>query len=200
MAFGRFVLVGGFYSRQDTICGIHTDVLIVHRYRKDLMQNILDGFQRVQCHFAVADDAVIIATDIRLANVLELHHADFIPDEPIVHINVIGKSMLFQAHLVLTPQFKEVVQGQIALQHTDALCQVMLDFFFLFPQPLQGCIIDGVAFAVFRSPTAHIQPVALAVNLAILQNTAFIIFTSLHINSPFHSQNVEKEPYAMSIP
>lgn len=200
MAFGRFVLVGGFYSRQDTICGIHTDVLIVHRYRKDLMQNILDGFQRVQCHFAVADDAVIIATDIRLANVLELHHADFIPDEPIVHINVIGKSMLFQAHLVLTPQFKEVVQGQIALQHTDALCQVMLDFFFLFPQPLQGCIIDGVAFAVFRSPTVHIQPVALAVNLAILQNTAFIIFTSLHINSPFHSQNVEKEPYAMSIP
>ena len=32
-----------------------------------------------------------------------------------------------------------------------------------------------------------------------LVNTAFIVFTSLHINSPFHSQNVEKEPYAMSI-
>ena len=156
MAFGRFVLVSGFYSRQDTIRGIHTDVLIVHRHRKDLMENILDGFQRVQCHLAVADNAIVVAADIRLANVLELHHADLIPNKPIVHINVIGKSMLFQAHFVLTPQFKEVVQGQIALRHTDALCQVMLDFFFLFPQPLQGCIIDGMAFSVFSSPTVHI--------------------------------------------
>ena len=96
-----FVLVGGFDCRQDTIRGIHTDVLIVHRHRKDLMQNILDGFQRVQRHLAIADDAVIIAADIRLADVLELHHADLIPDEPIVHINVIGEGMLFQATLFL---------------------------------------------------------------------------------------------------
>ena len=115
VAFGRFVLVGGFYSRQDTIRGIHTDVLIVHRHRKDLMENILDGFQRVQRHLAVADDAIVVAADIRLANVLELHHADLIPDEPIVHINVISEGMLFQAHLVLTPQFKQVIQGQAAL-------------------------------------------------------------------------------------
>ena len=200
VAFGRFVLVGGFYSRQDTIRGIHTDVLIVHRHRKDLMENILNGFQRVQRHLAVADDAIVVAADIRLANVLELHHADLIPDEPIVHIDVIGEGMLFQAHLVLTPQFKQVIQGQAALRDADALCQVALYLLFLFAQPLQGCIIDGMAFSVFRSPTVHIQPVALAVDLAILQNTAFIIFTSLHINSPFHSQNVEKEPYAMSIP
>jgi hypothetical protein len=76
----------------------------------------------------------------------------------------------------------------------------VLDLLFLFAQPLQGCIIDGMAFPVFRSSTVHIQPVTFAINLAILQNTAFIVFTSLHINSPFHSQNVEKEPYAMSIP
>jgi len=200
VAFGRFVLVGGFNGRQDTIRGIHTDVLIVHRHRKDLMENILDGFQRVQRHLAIADDAIVVAADIRLANVLELHHADLIPDEPIVHINVIGEGMLFQAHLVLTPQFKQVIQGQAALRDADAICQIALDLLFLFAQPLQSCIIDGVAFSVFRSPTVHIQPVALAVDLAILQNTAFIIFTSLHINSPFHSQNVEKEPYAMSIP
>ena len=138
-----------------------------------------------------------------LVNIYKELHEDcgcYIPNKPIVHINVIGEGVLFQAHLVFTPQFKQIVQGQIALRHADALCQVMLDFFFLFPQPLQGCIIDGVAFPVFRSPTVHIQPVALAINLAILQNTAFIVFTSLHINSPFHSQNVEKEPYAMSIP
>jgi hypothetical protein len=200
VAFGRFVLVGGFYSRQDTIRGIHTDVLIVHRHRKDLMKNILDGFQRVQRHLAIADDAIVVAADIRLANVLELHHADLIPDEPIVHINVISEGMLFQAHLVLTPQFKQVIQGQAALRDADALCQIVLDLLFLFAQPLQGCIIDGMAFPVFRSPTVHIQPITLAINLAILQNTAFIVFTSLHINSPFHSQNVEKEPYAMSIP
>ena len=200
VSFGRFVLVGGFNGRQDTIRGIHTDVLIVHRHRKDLMKNILDGFQRVQRHLAIADDAIVVAADIRLANVLELHHADLIPDEPIVHINVIGEGMLFQAHLVLTPQFKQVIQGQAALRNAEAICQVVLDLLFLFAQPLQGCIIDGMAFSVFRSPTVHIQPIALAVDLAILQNTAFIIFTSLHINSPFHSQNVEKEPYAMSIP
>ena len=200
VSFGRFVLVGGFNGRQDTIRGIHTDVLIVHRHRKDLMENILDGFQRVQRHLAIADDAIVVAADIRLANVLELHHADLIPDEPIVHINVIGEGMLFQAHLVLTPQFKQVIQGQAALRDAEAICQVVLDLLFLFAQPLQGCIIDGMAFSVFRSPTVHIQPIALAVDLAILQNTAFIIFTSLHINSPFHSQNVEKEPYAMSIP
>ena len=121
VSFGRFVLVGGFYSRQEAIRGIHTDVLIVHRHRKDLMKNILDGFQRVQRHLAVADDAIVVAADIRLANVLELHHADLIPDEPIVHINVIGEGMLFQAHLVLTPQFKQVVQGQTALRDADAL-------------------------------------------------------------------------------
>ena len=200
VSFGRFVLVGGFNGRQDTIRGIHTDVLIVHRHRKDLMENILDGFQRVQRHLAIADDAIVVAADIRLANVLELHHADLIPDEPIVHINVIGEGMLFQAHLVLTPQFKQIIQGQAALRDADSICQVVLDLLFLFAQPLQGCIIDGMAFSIFRSPTVHIQPVALAVDLAILQNTAFIIFTSLHINSPFHSQNVEKEPYAMSIP
>jgi energy-coupling factor transport system substrate-specific component len=187
-------------GRQDTIRGIHTDVLIVHRHRKDLMENILDGFQRVQRHLAIADDAIVVAADIRLANVLELHHADLIPDEPIVHIDVIGEGMLFQAHLVLTPQFKQVIQGQAALRNADAICQVVLDLLFLFAQPLQGCIIDGMTFTVFCSPTVHIQPVALAVDLAIFQNTAFIIFTSLHINSPFHSQNVEKEPYAMSIP
>lgn len=200
VAFGRFVLVSGFNSRQDTIRGIHTDVLIVHRHRKDLMENILDGFQRVQRHLAIADDAIVVAADIRLANVLEFHRADLIPDEPIVHINVIGEGMLFQAYLVLTPQFKQVIQGQAALRDADALCQIVLDLLFLFAQPLQGCIIDGMAFPVFRSPTVHIQPVTLAINLAILQNTAFIVFTSLHINSPFHSQNVEKEPYAMSIP
>lgn len=120
VAFGRFVLVGGFYSRQDTIRGIHTDVLIVHRHRKDLMKNILDGFQRVQCHLAVADDVIVVAADIRLANVLELHHADLIPNKSIVHINVIGEGMLFQAHLVLTPQFKQVIQGQAALRDADA--------------------------------------------------------------------------------
>jgi len=200
VAFWRFVLVGGFNGRQDTIRGIHTDVLIVHRHRKDLMKNILDGFQRVQRHLAIADDAIVVAADIRLANVLELHPADLIPNEPIVHINVIGEGMLFQAHLVLTPQFKQVIQGQAALRDADALCQVALYLLFLFAQPFQGCIIDGMAFSVFRSPTVHIQPVTLTVDLAILQNTAFIIFTSLHINSPFHSQNVEKEPYAMSIP
>lgn len=200
VAFGRFVLVGGFNGRQDTIRGIYTDVLIVHRHRKDLMENILDGFQRVQCHLAIADDAIVVAADIRLADILELHPADLIPNEPIVHINVIGEGMLFQAHLVLTPQFKQVIQGQAALRDADALCQVALYLLFLFAQPLQGCIIDGMAFPVFRSSTVHIQPVTFAINLAILQNTAFIVFTSLHINSPFHAQNVEKEPYAMSIP
>ena len=108
--------------------------------------------------------------------------------------------MLFQAHLVLTPQFKQVIQGQAALRDADAIYQIALDLLFLFAQSLQSCIIDGVAFSAFCSSTVHIQPVALAVDLAIFQNTAFIVFTSLHINSPFHSQNVEKEPYAMSIP
>ena len=41
----------------------------------------------------------------------------------------------------------------------------------------RGCIIDGMAFSVFRSPTVHIQPVALAVDLAILQNTC-LLYTS----------------------
>ena len=45
-----------------------------------------------------------------------------------------------------------------------SICQVVLDLLFLFAQPLQGCIIDGMAFSVFRSPTVHIQPIALAVD------------------------------------
>ena len=106
VSFGRFVLVGGFNGRQDTIRGIHTDVLIVHRHRKDLMENILDGFQRVQRHLAIADDAIVVAADIRLANVLELHHADLIPNEPIIHINVIGEGMLFQAQDVYKRQYR----------------------------------------------------------------------------------------------
>ena len=108
--------------------------------------------------------------------------------------------MLFQTHFVFTPLFKKVIYRQVSLWNADALRQIMLDLLFLLAQPLQSCVIDGVAFSVFRRPTIHIQSIAFTIGFATFQYTAFMIFTSLHINSPFHSQNVEKEPYAMSIP
>ena len=44
---------------------------------------------------------------------------------------------------------EEKIQGQAALRDADALCQVVLDLLFLFAQPLQGCIIDGMRFPFF---------------------------------------------------
>ena len=152
------------------------------------MENIVDSIKSVNCHFVVAQNVSVEMPNIGFADILNLHLTNRVFNKAIIHIHIIGECMFLNTNLIFTPQRKHIIDRHIALNSTNTVSEIMLDFVFLIAQPLQRCIINRVALSIAGSPAEHIKSIVLALNLTVFENTTTTIFSSCHRHSSYSFQ------------
>ena len=149
------------------------------------MENVVDGVQRIDRHFLVAQNITVKVANVRFTDILDFHVPNRITNKAIVHVHIVGERMFADSDFILTPKCKHIVYSDIAFNSTDSIGKVVPNFILFFAQPLQSCIIDCMALPIFGSPAEHIKSIIFALYLTIFKDTTTRIFSSSNRHSNY---------------
>ena len=118
-----------------------------------------------------------------------------------IKVQIVLKSVIFQASFHLCPQSEHIVQGNIPCFCFNAFQRISLNVVFLFPKFFQGWRVNRMSFTIRGGPTEIVFAI-FALGFSFTKNDtclvfAFCISSCCHKRCSFPHSNAEKSvvPY-----